>query len=176
MNHIWVAEATENSEYILTSEHKQYTHLNDVSVATQKWAEVSSSVCLYFSYYGTCTSDFLFSRSNTYFNPLTLLEDCWETQEKGFNYYWETLIGRAFVNIPTCESDYPFVLLIQSLWCRVPLCCLIAVWCFIFHLYVLDLLFAIIVWYIEHHLVFVIQVRRLESHYHDSCTTLPLVW
>ncbi|KAK1394283.1 hypothetical protein POM88_013339 [Heracleum sosnowskyi] len=42
INHIWVVEATENSDYSLTYEHKRYIHLKHAVVASQKWAEVSS--------------------------------------------------------------------------------------------------------------------------------------
>ncbi|WOH16371.1 hypothetical protein DCAR_0935922 [Daucus carota subsp. sativus] len=42
MNHIWVAETTENSDYSLTYEHRQYIHLKGAAIASQKWAEVSS--------------------------------------------------------------------------------------------------------------------------------------
>ncbi|KAL8091745.1 hypothetical protein AgCh_034124 [Apium graveolens] len=42
MNHIWVGETTENSDYSLTYEHKRYIHLKDAAVASQKWAKVSS--------------------------------------------------------------------------------------------------------------------------------------
>ncbi|KAK1374677.1 hypothetical protein POM88_030870 [Heracleum sosnowskyi] len=42
INHIWVVEATENSDYSLTYEHKRYIQLKHDVVASQKWAEVSS--------------------------------------------------------------------------------------------------------------------------------------
>lgn len=74
MNHIWVAETTENSDYSLTYEHKQYTHLKDAAVASQKWAEVSSLVCIFLSCYSMCTSGFLFTHSGTDLNLVMLLE------------------------------------------------------------------------------------------------------
>ncbi|KAK1358913.1 hypothetical protein POM88_043387 [Heracleum sosnowskyi] len=42
INHIWVVEATKNSDYSLTYEHKRYIHLKHAVVASQEWAEVSS--------------------------------------------------------------------------------------------------------------------------------------
>ncbi|KAK1387179.1 hypothetical protein POM88_015357 [Heracleum sosnowskyi] len=64
INHIWVVEATENSDYSLTYEHKRYIHLNHVVVASQKWAEVSSLVCIFLSCCIMCTSGFLFTYSD----------------------------------------------------------------------------------------------------------------
>lgn len=41
LNDLWVAEATENSTYSLSFDHRQYSHLKDAAASAQKWANVS---------------------------------------------------------------------------------------------------------------------------------------
>ncbi|XP_059668072.1 protein BREAST CANCER SUSCEPTIBILITY 2 homolog B-like [Cornus florida] len=42
MNHLWVAEATENSTYFLSYDHAQCSHLKAAAVSTERWAKASS--------------------------------------------------------------------------------------------------------------------------------------
>ncbi|KAK2987308.1 hypothetical protein RJ640_000084 [Escallonia rubra] len=42
MNHLWVAEATENSNYFLNYDHAHISHLKDAASSAQRWAMTSS--------------------------------------------------------------------------------------------------------------------------------------
>lgn len=42
MNHLWVAEATENSTYSLTYDRIQCTHLKEAAASAKKWVKISS--------------------------------------------------------------------------------------------------------------------------------------
>ncbi|KAK2981541.1 hypothetical protein RJ640_024854, partial [Escallonia rubra] len=42
MNHLWVAEATENSNYFLNYDHVHISHLKDAASSAQRWAMTSS--------------------------------------------------------------------------------------------------------------------------------------
>lgn len=43
LNHLWVAEATENSTYFYSYDHLLASHLKDAAATAQKWANISSS-------------------------------------------------------------------------------------------------------------------------------------
>lgn len=47
VNNLWVAEATENSTYTLTFDQMKSNHLKEAADSAQKWANISSLVCLY---------------------------------------------------------------------------------------------------------------------------------
>lgn len=47
LNHLWVAEATENSTYFYSYDHLLASHLKDAAATAQKWANISSSVCIF---------------------------------------------------------------------------------------------------------------------------------
>lgn len=44
MNHLWVAEATENSNYFLSFDPPRYRHLKEAALSTHGWAKVSELV------------------------------------------------------------------------------------------------------------------------------------
>ncbi|KAL0375393.1 UNVERIFIED_CONTAM: protein BREAST CANCER SUSCEPTIBILITY 2B [Sesamum radiatum] len=44
VNGLWVAEATENSDYFLSYDHAGYSHLKDVAASVLKWANTSSLI------------------------------------------------------------------------------------------------------------------------------------
>ncbi|KAL6987899.1 Protein BREAST CANCER SUSCEPTIBILITY 2 B [Sarracenia purpurea var. burkii] len=44
INHLWVAEATENSTYFLSYDHVCCSHLKDAAASAERWAKISSSV------------------------------------------------------------------------------------------------------------------------------------
>lgn len=44
MNHIWVAEATENSDYFFSFYLPQYYHLKNAAASAERWAKVSTLV------------------------------------------------------------------------------------------------------------------------------------
>lgn len=46
MNHLWVAESTENSIYSLNFDSPHCSHLKNAAASAQRWAKLSSLVCL----------------------------------------------------------------------------------------------------------------------------------
>lgn len=45
MNHLWVAESTENSIYSLNFDSPHCSHLKNAAASAQRWAKLSSLVC-----------------------------------------------------------------------------------------------------------------------------------
>lgn len=46
MNHLWVAEATENSIYFLNFDTPNCSHLKNAAASAQSWAKTCSLVCI----------------------------------------------------------------------------------------------------------------------------------
>lgn len=45
INHLWVAEATENTSYFLNFDSTDCSHMKNAAVSAKRWAENSTSVC-----------------------------------------------------------------------------------------------------------------------------------
>lgn len=50
VNNLWVAEATENSEYSISYDLAGHNYLKDTATSILKWAKTSSLVCLMICY------------------------------------------------------------------------------------------------------------------------------
>lgn len=51
VNHMWVAEATENSTYYLKYDHHYCSHLKDAFARVKKWEQSASLVCMFYILY-----------------------------------------------------------------------------------------------------------------------------
>lgn len=46
VNHLWVAEASENSTYFLNLNAPHCSHLKDAAASAERWAKISAVVCI----------------------------------------------------------------------------------------------------------------------------------
>lgn len=46
MNHLWVAEASENSTYFLSFDTSHCSHLKEAAVSAERWGRLSNLVCI----------------------------------------------------------------------------------------------------------------------------------